>query len=120
MRFFCFAILVFSSTSTAVADSYVYLSIASEKKIAVYQMNEKTGMLRHRHDVRVDGERVRSSHQTQGDRGDRLSPRFSLGDGKVQPEISNRQNVDLKLTLQFKGFRHQVGRSAGTPTPGHL
>ena len=56
MRFFCFAILVIASASIAVADSYVYLSIASEKKIAVYQMNEKTGMLRHRHDVRIDGE----------------------------------------------------------------
>ena len=56
MRFILATAFVLSSAITAFADSYVYISIAGEKKIAVYSMNEKTGKLEHRHDVKIDGE----------------------------------------------------------------
>ena len=43
------AILVLAHPADA--DTYVYISIAGEKKIAVYAMHEETGKLTHKHDV---------------------------------------------------------------------
>ena len=37
------------------AESYAYISLGGEKKIAIYQLNEKTGALTHLGDVELEG-----------------------------------------------------------------
>src|SRR5438270_9869956 len=37
-------------------DTIVYVSVAAEKRIAVYRMDRATGKLTHRGDVKLDGE----------------------------------------------------------------
>jgi 6-phosphogluconolactonase len=53
-----FAALLSLAWSCAVgaAACYVYVSLAGDKRIAVYQADPKDGTLRHRSDVGIDGE----------------------------------------------------------------
>ncbi len=38
------------------AETFVYVSVAAEKRIAVYQTDRATGKLTHRGDTKLDGE----------------------------------------------------------------
>ena len=44
------------ASASALAGSFVYLSVAGEKRIAVYARNPRTGELTHRSDVELNGE----------------------------------------------------------------
>ncbi len=48
-------IAILAMIESAVADTFVYISVASEKRIAVYRMNEKEGTLTHQEDVATMG-----------------------------------------------------------------
>jgi 6-phosphogluconolactonase len=50
------ALTVLLAATVARADSVVYVSVAAEKRIAVYQMDRATGKLTHRGDTKLDGE----------------------------------------------------------------
>jgi 6-phosphogluconolactonase len=50
------AVTVLLAATAARADTVVYVSVAAEKRIAVYQMDRATGKLTHRGDTRLDGE----------------------------------------------------------------
>jgi 6-phosphogluconolactonase (cycloisomerase 2 family) len=48
-------IAMLAMIESAVADTFVYISVARDKRIAVYQMNEKEGTLTHQQDVATMG-----------------------------------------------------------------
>lgn len=52
----CFALIFLLASKPTFSATFVYVSVASEKKIAIYEMDTKTGGLKHRHDVRIAGE----------------------------------------------------------------
>ena len=56
MRFLTCAALLLACCSPALADTYVYVSVAGEKKIAVYHLDADQGTLAHKADVATDGE----------------------------------------------------------------
>lgn len=49
------AVIAIWTSSVAYADSYVYLSVGGEKRIAIYKVNDKTGELTHQANVDVAG-----------------------------------------------------------------
>ena len=44
------------AATAARAETVVYVSVAAEKRVAVYQMDPATGKLTHRGDTKLDGE----------------------------------------------------------------
>jgi 6-phosphogluconolactonase len=50
------AVTVLLAATTARADTFVYVSVAAEKRVAVYQLDRATGKLTHRGDAKLDGE----------------------------------------------------------------
>lgn len=48
--------LLCASATTAFADTFVYVSLAGEKKIAVYHLDSAEGKLTHRADIQTEGE----------------------------------------------------------------
>lgn len=50
------AVAVFFAGTWARAECYVYVSVATEKRIAVYRLDAKTGSLTHRGDTKLEGE----------------------------------------------------------------
>ena len=56
MRLLPFAAFLLAIPPAARADTFVYLALAGEKKIAVYRMDPRQGKLTHRADIRIDGE----------------------------------------------------------------
>jgi 6-phosphogluconolactonase len=54
-RLLVLAVTVLLAATAARADTVVYVSVAAEKRIAVYQMDRATGKLTHR-DTKLDGE----------------------------------------------------------------
>ena len=50
-----FAVLWFAATTTLRADTFVYVSVAGEKKIAIFKQTPGTGALSHCRDVSVGG-----------------------------------------------------------------
>src|SRR6516165_3029479 len=48
MRFLACAALLLACSLPALADTYVYVSVAGEKKIAVYHLDTEQGTLAHR------------------------------------------------------------------------
>jgi 6-phosphogluconolactonase len=55
-RLLVIALTVLLAATAARADTVVYVSVAAEKRIAVYQMDRATGKLTHRCDTKLDGE----------------------------------------------------------------
>jgi 6-phosphogluconolactonase len=55
-RLLVVAASVLLTATAARADTVVYVSLAAEKRIAVYQMDRATGQLTHRADAKLDGE----------------------------------------------------------------
>jgi 6-phosphogluconolactonase len=55
-RFLLIAVTGLLAATAARADTVVYVSVAAEKRIAVYQMDGSTGKLTHRGDTKLDGE----------------------------------------------------------------
>ena len=55
-RLLVIAATVLLAATTARAETVVYVSIAAEKRIAIYQMDRATGKLTHRGDTKLDGE----------------------------------------------------------------
>jgi len=53
---FLLSLTVLLAATAARADTVVYVSLAAEKRIAVYQMDGATGKLTHRGDTKLDGE----------------------------------------------------------------
>ena len=57
IRFLITLVTALLTTTAASADSFVYVSVAAEKRIAVYRLDSETGKLTHRRDCKVgDGE----------------------------------------------------------------
>src|SRR5947209_8215484 len=56
MRILACIVLSLASCKTVLAGTYVYVSVAGEKKLAVYQMESEQGKLIHRADIAIDGE----------------------------------------------------------------
>jgi len=50
------AVTVLLAATAARADTVIYISVAAEKRIAVYQVDGATGKLTHRGDMKLDGE----------------------------------------------------------------
>jgi 6-phosphogluconolactonase len=55
-RHLVIAVTVLLAATTAWPDTVVYVSVAAEKRIVVYQMDRATGELTHRGDTKLDGE----------------------------------------------------------------
>ena len=55
-RLLVIAVPVLLALTAARADTVVYVSVAGEKRIAVYRMDRTTGKLTHRGDTKLDGE----------------------------------------------------------------
>src|SRR6185436_9295490 len=55
MRFFFSIVILLGSAATALADTYVYVSMAAEPKISIYRLNPADGSLTAVDDVAVDG-----------------------------------------------------------------
>jgi len=53
---FSLAIPLLAACAQAQAATFVYVSVAAEKRIAVYEMDAGTGKLTHRADTKLDGE----------------------------------------------------------------
>jgi 6-phosphogluconolactonase (cycloisomerase 2 family) len=55
-RLLVIAVTVLLAATAARADTVLYVSVAAEKRIAVYLVDPATGRLTHRGDARLDGE----------------------------------------------------------------
>ncbi len=56
LRYFVMIVgLILLSNTTCHAESFVYISLGGEKKIAIYQLNEHDGVLTHVEDVNLEG-----------------------------------------------------------------